>query len=65
MGVGDKLQLKGNNPNGLNHGMGSFTKFNFVGKVDISGNIMSLLDDGAFTQTNVPSYGLCALFHPS
>jgi len=54
--VGDKVYFKGNNPNGLSTSQSNYYWFDLQqGSVAASGNIMSLIDDGACTTTTIPS----------
>lgn len=61
---GQKLYLKGNNPNGFSYDTtglysaeGRLFEFYVDGKIDVSGNIMSLIDDGQCKATEIPSPG--------
>ena len=47
---GDKVYIKGYNPDGFSHGDDAYTKFNMTGFVSASGSVMSLIDSvGATT----------------
>ena len=64
--VGERLFIRGNNPNGLGafvegQEMPNFTSFVIDGSVSAGGNIMSLLDK-TMELTEVPDYGFIALF---
>jgi hypothetical protein len=64
--IGDRVYLRGNNPNGLGaivegQEMPNFTNFVIDGSVSAGGNIMSLLDK-TMELTEVPDYGFLNLF---
>ena len=64
--VGDRVYLRGNNPNGLGtmpegEEMPLYSHFDMTGKIATGGNIMSLLDKDA-EMTEIPAYGLVLLF---
>lgn len=62
--VGDKVYLRGDNPNGLGtwtEEMPSYSHFDMTGKIAAGGNIMSLLDKDA-EMTEIPAYGFVFLF---
>ena len=47
---GDRVYIKGYNPDGFSHGDDAYTKFNMTGFVSASGSVMSLIDSvGATT----------------
>lgn len=59
---GQTMCIKGNNPNGLNlyeDGDGSAVFFIKGGLCDLSGNIMSTIDNGACTTTTIPENPYC------
>jgi len=55
---GDKVYFKGNNPDGIS-GFDPYRiyKFKMTGSISASGNIMSLIDNGACTTTAIPNVG--------
>ena len=57
-----KIYLKGNNANGWSQSEQTYSHFNITGNVSISGNVMSLLDNGTGTTSLIPNnhcfYGL-------
>ena len=64
--VGDRVYLRGNNPNGLGtmpegEEMPLHSHFDMTGKIATGGNIMSLLDKDA-EMTEIPAYGFAFLF---
>ena len=64
--VGDRVYLRGNNPNGLGtmpegEEMPLYSHFDMTGKIAAGGNIMSLLDKDA-EMTEIPAYGFALLF---
>lgn len=54
--------FKGNNSNGVSTGNTSISQFQMTGSLSASGNIMSLLDDGACTRLSVPNHCFHSLF---
>ena len=55
--------FKGNNPSGFDQDYSNTRRFQTVGNFVASGNIMSLIDDGACTTTTIPNnYCFWALF---
>lgn len=50
---GDEVWFKGNNPNGIGESEGVYYHFVMTGSISASGNIMSLIDDGACTTTTI------------
>lgn len=64
--VGDRVYLRGDNPNGLGTmpegaEMPLFSHFEMTGKIAAGGNIMSLLDKSA-EMTEIPAFGFILLF---
>ena len=64
--VGDRVYLRGNNPNGLGampegEKMPLYSHFEMTGRISAGGNIMSLLDKDA-EMTEIPAFGLASLF---
>lgn len=70
---GEYVSFKGNNPNGFNHGQESYCSILILnnsgdsehpwGIASASGNIMSLIDNGACTTLTIPCDGcFCSLF---
>ena len=64
--IGDRVYLRGNNPNGLGTvpegaEMPLFSHFDMTGKIAAGGNIMSLLDKNIET-TEIPACGFALLF---
>ncbi|MBP5455447.1 MAG: leucine-rich repeat protein, partial [Paludibacteraceae bacterium] len=52
--VGDRVYLKGNNPDGFSHGKDNYTSFTMTGRISASGSVMSLID-GLGISTTIPS----------
>ena len=50
--VGDKVYVKGNNPNGFSQ-VGNTSQFEMTGTIAVSGNVMSLIDEEGIT-TEIP-----------
>ena len=48
--IGDKVYLKGNNPEGFSHNKLSYTRFFMNGKIAASGSVMSLIDGLGITK---------------
>ena len=65
LSVNDKIYVRGYHENswgdriGLGLDSSSYTQFVMTGKIEASGNITGLIDDGACTLTNLNSYGYC------
>ena len=58
--------LKGNNPTGWSQSDQTYSHFNTIGNISISGSIMSLLDNGTGTISSIPNdYCFYGLFHHS
>ena len=54
--VGDKVYLRGDNPNGFSVGDGNHTTFVMTGKIAASGSVMSLIDTDNFDSlTEIPN----------
>ena len=68
---GQKIYLRGNNPNGWSHSYALYSTLLIEGDVSISGNVMALLDNGAKTGeegdiTDIPcDYCFFKLFYQS
>lgn len=52
--IGDKMLIRGNNPQGFSTESNKYTKFVMSGKIDASGNTMSLVD-GTGESISIPS----------
>ena len=50
----DVMWVKGNNPHGFSFSESEFSNFNSTGEIDVSGNIMSLIDNGACNTLTIP-----------
>ena len=55
---GNFVYFKGNNPNGVSESDSIYYNFVMTGSISASGNIMSLIDDGACMSTIIPN-GFC------
>ena len=63
---GQRLYLKGDNPNGWSYSTSQYSRLDIDGDVSIFGNVMGLLDDGNETMTEIPcSYCFYQLFNSS
>jgi len=51
---GEKIHIKGSNPDGFSHGADKYTRFETSGKISVSGDVMSLID-GEGTSTEIPN----------
>ena len=51
---GDKVYIKGDNPDGFSHSDEEYTTFFMYGRIAASGNVMSLID-GEVTTTKIPN----------
>lgn len=60
--IGDKIYFKGNNPNGIGSTEAKISKFTLTGSVEVSGNIMTLIDEIGATTTIPSSYCFRNLF---
>ena len=59
----DEVYFKGNNPNGVSESSLIYYQFAMTGSISASGDIMSLIDDGACTTTEIPNeYCFCGMF---
>ena len=64
LGKNDTLYLKGNNSNGFSTSIYKYNTFSITGKVEIGGNIMSLLYEDDFEDNNtLPGYTFFQLFY--
>lgn len=62
-GAGSKIYFKGDNPTGFSKATNTYTKFVITGDCNVSGCVMSLIDDGnSGTITSYPNYCFCRLF---
>ena len=52
--AGDKVYIRGLNPDGFSHQENVYTQFKTSGKIDVSGSVMSLID-GEGTSTQIPN----------
>ncbi|MBR4815433.1 MAG: fibronectin type III domain-containing protein, partial [Paludibacteraceae bacterium] len=52
--LGEKIHIKGSNPDGFSHGADKYTRFETSGKISVSGDVMSLID-GEGTSTEIPN----------
>ena len=63
---GQRLYLKGNNPDGWSHSNIKYSNFTITGDVYLSGNVMGLIDNGTNTKFYIPcSYCFYDLFFGS
>lgn len=60
--IGDRVYLRGNNPDGLSASYSMFSAFDLSGSIKAGGNVMSLLDK-TLKSTEVPAWGLYSLFY--
>ena len=54
LGENEKVYLRGKNPNGFSFSSDSFTKFSIDGNVEVSGSVMSLIDNEG-ESTEIPN----------
>ncbi|MBO4530832.1 MAG: leucine-rich repeat protein [Paludibacteraceae bacterium] len=60
--IGDKVYIRGNNPNGFSSSESEYSVFDLTGSVAASGSVMSLIDQKGET-TEIPNeYCFCRLF---
>lgn len=52
---GQTVLFKGNNPTGFNTSSTNYIRFNLVGNISVSGNVMGLIDNGSGTTTTIPN----------
>ena len=63
---GHNIYLKGDNANGWSEGSVKYSFFKITGNVSLSGNVMSLLDNGTGTTLSIPNnYCFFRLFYSS
>ena len=63
--AGDKVYMRGNNPDGFSHGSTTFSQFKTSGRIAVSGNVMSLID-GVGSSVVIPNdYCFYGLFRES
>ena len=62
LNAGEKMYVKGKNPDGISQGISSYTRFVTTKRIAVSGNVMSLIDEVGATTTIPSEYCFYALF---